>query len=60
MNIGTVIILCLASFIIGEMGGAHRESKVDEFYFDATLDDHQKDIKTLVNAIKELKGGGEG
>ena len=60
MNIGTVIILCLASFIIGEMVGAHRESKVDEFYFGATLDDHQEDIKTLVNAIKELKGGGEG
>lgn len=59
MNIGTVIILCLASFIIGEMVGDHRTSKVDEFYFGAMLDDHQEDIKILINKIAELqqKGG---
>ena len=61
MNIGTVIILCLASFIIGEMAGDHRTSKLDEFYFDAMLDDHQEDIKFLTNKIVELqqKGGDE-
>lgn len=41
------------------MVGDHRTSKVDEFYFGAMLDDHQEDIKILINKIAELqqKGG---
>ena len=59
MSGGTVIILCLASFIVGTVIGDERASKRDEFFAKLMLDDHQEDIKLLTNKIVELqqKGG---
>ena len=57
MSTGTIILLCLLMFFVGMEIGDYRATKRDEFFYDTAFDDHQQDIKLLVDKIKELKGG---